>query len=434
MTKKFSLSLCALSFLLSGCDVFKEKEKLTGNREAVLALDDKIQPTSSVISSPNLPNAEVITSWTQSSETASHTGHHYSLSQTPAIKFKTSIGSAVNDDNRLMGNLVATQNTLFAMDAQGKISALNSETGSILWAAQTSPEDKISDTLGGGVALEGTTLVATTSFGEVIAFNTTDGTTLWRQSFSTPIRTAPTIHKGIVYFVTLSNELIALDIKSGKTLWTHSGIGETSALLGGASPAVSGSVVITAYSSGEVCALHADNGHLLWTDTLTATTSADSVSSIPDIVASPVIDKDVVFVISHGGRMTALDLKSGVRLWQKEIGGIKTPTVIGDSIFVIAHDASLLCLNKQTGDLRWAVPLEKKQQSDAQQKIVWSSPLVAGGQIILTGSNGQILFLSPKDGKKQSLQTISAGITSPAIIVNKTLYTLTNSADLIAWQ
>ena len=51
-----------------------------------------------------------------------------------------------------------------------------------------------------------------------------------------------------------------LSTDDGRKLWSHNGIPETAGLLGGASPAVEGEIVVVAYSSGELFALRVENG------------------------------------------------------------------------------------------------------------------------------------------------------------------------------
>ena len=111
----------------------------------------------------------------------------------------------------------------------------------------------------------------------------------------------------------------------GRELWTHSGIVETANLLGGAAPAVDSGIVVSPYSSGELVAMRVETGRVLWSDSLTAVRRTDVVSSLAHIRGRPIIDRGRVIAISHGGAMAAVDLRSGQRLWEKDIGGQESP-------------------------------------------------------------------------------------------------------------
>ena len=139
------------------------------------------------------------------------------------------------------------------------------------------------------------------------------------------MRAAPTVSGGRVFVLTFDNQTFALAASDGRTLWTHTGIQESTNLLGTASPAVSGGTVIIPYSSGEIYALQVENGREIWSDSLAALRRTDPLADIAQIRGLPVIDRGIVYVVSHAGRTVAFDLKRGSRIWEREFGGTETP-------------------------------------------------------------------------------------------------------------
>ena len=59
---------------------------------------------------------------------------------------------------------------------------------------------------------------------------------------------------------------------------------------------------------------------------------------------TPVIDRGRVYAVGQGGRMVALELVTGQRLWEQNFAGISTPWVAGEWLFVVTDDARLVCL------------------------------------------------------------------------------------------
>ena len=110
----------------------------------------------------------------------------------------------------------------------------------------------------------------------------------------------------------------------------------------------------------------------MWQDQLQRTSIRTSVSSLSDIDADPVIDSGQVFAIGAGGRMVALDIVSGQRMWELNIAGIATPWVAGDWVFVVTDDAKLLCIYRQNGHIRWINQLpqfEKRQVEEGRHRL-----------------------------------------------------------------
>src|SRR3546814_11759976 len=82
---------------------------------------------------------------------------------------------------------------------------------------------------------------------------------------------------------------------------------------------------------------------------------------LSDIDASPAIDEGRVFAIGQGGRMAAVELATGQRVWEVNIAGISTPWAAGDWVYVVTSDARLLCLSRGTGKIRWATRSEERR-------------------------------------------------------------------------
>ncbi|MDP5012868.1 MAG: PQQ-like beta-propeller repeat protein, partial [Alphaproteobacteria bacterium] len=313
------------------------------------------------------------------------------------------------------------------------VTALSLKTGRVVWQKPTSPQEHIKDTLGGGIAVDNNVLYATTAFGEVVALKADTGDEIWRKGGYAPFRSSPSVKDGHVYCQSINNELITLSIAKGELAWSHSGIPESALLLGGGKPACSGDTVIVAYTSGEVHALSQTNGQVLWSDTITPVARIDTVTSIPHIRARPVIDVNQVFVISHGGRMTAIDFKTGARQWQKELGGIRTPVVAGGFVFVLTNMNELVCLERKSGAIRWVAGLPRVDENEGA--IHFAGPILAGGTLIVSSSKGELIRVNPRDGEIINTVKVDSGSVFLAPIVSqKTLFVLTDNAVLHAFR
>jgi outer membrane protein assembly factor BamB len=432
--KYYLLSLLAgTAVFLGSCDTFKEKVILTGKRETILSIDTTLTPDLDVSHSPvTIPGMNRNKDWPQAGGAPNHVMPNAFLPSTLNKTWTSNIGSGVSEDHRLTSGPVVGDGRLYACDATGNLSAVNTKDGSIVWTVYTLPEGSSGEAMGGGVAYANGTVYCTTSYGELLALSANDGKILWRKPLGAPSRVAPTIHYGHIYALTINNEIHAFDAASGNALWNHAGISEAAGILGGASPAVEDGIVVAAYSSGEIFAFQANSGQPIWGDLLNPALRIDSVASIAHIRARPVIFGGAVYIISHGGMMVALELKTGARLWQREIGGIRSPAVIGDSLFCVTNDAELVCVKRATGQIRWASALPKLDND--KRLILWAGPIIAGDNLILSGSNGQLIFVSPHTGKVQkSIENGTSSSLSP-IAADGALYVLGDDATVTKYS
>ena len=217
--------------------------------------------------------------------------------------------------------------------------------------------------------------------------------------------------------------------------WTGAGAVEIAGLLGASSPAAAQGTVVAGFSSGELNAYRYENGQNIWQDALARTSISTSVTSLSDIDADPVIDAGRVYAVGQGGRMVAIELITGQRVWEINVAGIATPWVAGDWIFVVTDEAQLLALSRTTGKIRWMTQLPRyRDVKDKKGRIDWVGPILAGDRLILANSVGQIVNVSPADGAVQTTVETRMPVSLPPIVANNTLYVLHDSGQLTAWR
>jgi outer membrane protein assembly factor BamB len=419
--------------LLVACET--TKPPLPGERLSVLRLDKQLEPDPEIAAlEVRLPRPVVNTDWPEAGGYPNHVMQHVALGDDIETSWRTSIGDGSSRYGRILAPPIAVGDRVYAMDADSTVSAYERRTGKQVWETSVKPEDA-GPAFGGGVAYAEDRIFATTGYGQIIALDANSGKEVWRKDVVAPLRSAPTVADGRVFAITVDNQLEVLATSDGRTLWTHSGTPETAGLLGGASPAVEGDVVVAAYSSGELFALRVENGRQLWTDNLAAARRTDALSALADIRGRPVIDRGRVYAVSHSGRMVAIDLRTGERVWEQDIGGTEAPWVAGDFIFVISNDSELICLTRRDGRVRWVQELPRYEDLKKKKgSLNWSGPILGGDRLIVVASNGEAMSFSPYTGAALGRVTLPDGTFLTPIIANETLYVLTDDADLIAMR
>ena len=417
-------------------DVFSgtPEQILPGQRIAILNLDRGLRSDPAVADlQVQLSEPYVNRTWTHYGGNPEHAMYHLALGDSPRQAWSADVGEGSDDDRRLLAQPLVVDGVAYTMDSLATVSAFDTARGGLLWRSDLEPEDEDDGYFGGGIAYDAGRIYVSTGFARVFSLDAESGAVIWQQPVPAPVRAAPTAAQGRVFVVTLDNQTIALSAENGERLWNHSGLQEPTGLVGGASPAVSGSTVIVPYSSGEIVGLLAENGRVLWRDSLSAMTRVDPLGDIAHIRGAPVIDRDVVFAISHSGRMIAVDLRRGVRAWEAALGGIEMPWVGGEFIFVLTNDAQLVCLTRREGRIRWVRPLARFAKPEKQEgPIHWAGPVLAGDRLIVAGSNRQALSISPYSGEVLGVIELPDSVFMAPVVADNSLYFLTEGGSLLA--
>jgi len=429
----------ALALLLgpAACDWFGDKkQKLPGERIPVLGIGSGVEPDPKLAATPvTLPPPAVNPNWPEPGGNPAHAMNHPALPEKLARAWETGIGAGSARYTRVMSQPVIAGGRVFAMDGGVQVSALDAASGKTIWQVDLKPEDQRGNAFGGGPAFWNDHLYVATGYAEVLALDPADGKVVWRKNVTAPVHAPPTVADGRIFAVTVENELNALDAKDGRRLWSHNGIPETAGLLGGASPAVEGEVVIAPYSSGELFALRVENGRAVWSDSLAGSRNVNAVTGLADIRGRPVIDRARVFAVSHSGRMAAIDLRTGDRVWEQQIASSHSPWVVGDYVFVLANDNELVCLTRDEGKVRWVCELRRYEDEKAKSDpIFWAGPVLGGNRLIALSSLGEAVSVSPLTGEVVGQQTSSAGGHLGPVIADNALYLLSDDANLSAYR
>lgn len=425
-----SLGLAACSSWLGG----NSAPPLPGKRISVLSRDKTLEPEAKNLEI-KLPPPEANEDWPQAGGYANHAMHHMEVGDRLQKQWSTGIGAAAGKRARLLAQPVVAEGMVFTMDAEAEVHAVNSQSGRTIWKRDLTPDDEDSTFASGGVAYEDGQLFVSTGFAQVVSLDAKTGKVLWRQTLSGPMRGAPTVRGGRVFVITVDNQTHCLSAEDGSVQWSHQGIAEGASLLAGTSPAVDGNVVVVPYSSGELFALRVDNGTVLWQDQLATVRRTDNVATLSDIRGRPIIDRGRVYAIGHADMLVAIELRSGRRLWEREIGGIQSPWVAGDYLFLVTNNNEAVALEAKTGRIVWVTQLQIwEDEEDREGRIIWAGPVLASDRLILGSSSGRLVSLSPYSGEVLGRLSISDGVTIQPAVAENTMYFVTNDADLVAYR
>lgn len=434
------LSACtALS--LSACSWFEssdDKVPLAGQRISVLELQKNLEPQDMEMKAAGFiaPEPWKNEFWPQTGGYPNHTMQNLALNNAPLKKlWSADIGEGSQKKIPLISQPIVFDKQVFTLDTESRVSAFDLKTGKELWSRSVKPKKEDDDVISGGLAFSSGKLFVTSGYNELLALDPAQGNIIWKQKLTSPSRAAPSILNDRVFVVTLENKIIAYDANDGKSLWDYQALSELSGIVGAASPAVNNEVVVPAFSSGEIMALRVENGSIAWSDDLSPTTRVGGLAALPDIQGLPVLDKNLAFAISFGGKMVAIDITTGQRVWVKELSGTETPWVAGNMIFLITANSELIALARDTGAIAWVKPLAGYVKEDATRLgLLWNGPILAGGRLILTGPEGNLLEVDPETGNMIRRMKLSDTAVVPPIVASGVLLLLTQDGTLLAYQ
>ncbi|ETT02492.1 outer membrane protein assembly factor BamB [Providencia sp. PROV188] len=179
------------------------------------------------------------------------------------------------------------------------------------------------------------------------------------------------------------------------------------------SPVWDGSAIYAADRKGLVKALELDSGKELWSVDLSKRTGFLSANLSALLSGGLTISDDKIFIGTERGTVIALNKENGEVLWDVEVAGeaLSKPVVSGDMVVIHTSNGQLQALDTATGAIKWTVNMDTPSLSLRGE----SAPAIAFGAAIVGGDNGRVSAVLLSQGQLIWQQRISLVTSSTEI-------------------
>ncbi len=439
MSYKHFLRVALLLPVLGGCSLFDDwfgtdKVPLPGTRVAVLSANTDLKATPGA-PRITLPAPAAVADWPQAGGSPTHDMEHPALRDNADRAWSSSIGTGGGYRRKITSQPVVAGGRVFTLDSDAVVASFDAASGGTLWSTATKGDDDRSTNIGGGVAFDNGTVYVATGRADVLALAEADGKVKWRARLPVPARSAPTVAGGLLFIPLLDNQLVAVSVVDGSKAWSYQARSAEPVVLGLPAPAFADGLLVAGFGSGELVALNPQGGALVWTDSLAAGRGRNSLADISTILGRTAIKAGRAFAVSMGQQLAALDLRSGRRLWERDIAASESPWIAGDWMFVATTGGQVTAISLVDGQVAWVTQLDIFENPEKKKNpIRWFGPVLAGDRLVVAGSNGKALSLSPYSGQVLGSQDLAGPASVTPIVAGGTLYIVTDNGALTAYR
>ncbi|MBI1217730.1 MAG: PQQ-binding-like beta-propeller repeat protein [Rhodobacteraceae bacterium] len=385
-----------------------------------------------------LPAPVANADWTERMGGAQHHMTQPALGATLSAVWEAPIGQGDDKRHAITADPVVAGGRIFTLDSRAKVTA-TSTAGATLWSVDLTPAtDHSDDASGGGLAFGDGKLFVASGFGELVAIDPGTGAVIWRQHFHAPVTGTPTVEGGVVYVVARNSSAWAIDAKDGKIRWQLDGSTSAAGVTGGAGPALSARFALLPFPSGQLVGALKPGGSQVWSTTVAGERLGQGYASMNDITGDPVVVGDTVYVGNASGKVMALSLNTGDKIWSSDRGVVSPVWPEGGSVFLVSDQAKLVRLDAASGDPIWEVPLPYyvpvKKAKNRRDIFAHYGPVMAGNHLIVTSSDGQARMFDPASGAQTGAVQLGAGAATDPVVAGRTLYVVTRDGKLRAFR
>lgn len=308
---------------------------------------------------------------------------------------------------------------------EGLIYALHLDDGSVMWRrnyrAPLVSMAALYEIPNGPDQASQEVAVMGASDGMLLAVAVDSGAVLWKVFLDFEVTAQPTYASGRLYITSESNQVVALDAKTGEQLWSQSRPSRLSLTMQGHGRAtVASGLVFCSFSDGFAMALREETGQIEWSRPLSL-----RGGSFIDADATPVVADEHVFVASLTDGVYALSIKGGETAWHHPLTDVVSLVHTGNILFAANTSGHIYLLDPRTGALRNQVNLLARP----------AGALVdLGDAVALTCGPLGLVLLSPVTGKPVGTQSMGGLPGGELAFGGGHLAHLTRSGHVMLWQ
>ncbi|MCZ6525341.1 MAG: outer membrane protein assembly factor BamB [Gammaproteobacteria bacterium] len=329
-------------------------------------------------------------------------------------------GSGAGKQYLKLAPIIANQQ-LYIASSDGDLSAIDATNGQAVWSFDTDIN------ITGGPGFGENTILVGNDEGEVVSYAADSGKEIWRAKVSSEILSAPQRAEGIVIVRTLDGKLFALDGDNGKRLWIYDRTVPSLTLRGTSTPIINNGVVIAGFDGGRLAALELRTGRLMWEARITTAKGRSELDRMVDIDSEPLIIEGVIYVVSFQGNMAAVQLETGRILWTRDISSYAGFGADEKYIYVTDDSSHIWAFDRFSGNTMW-------KQEKLQSRTI-TAPASIGDYIVVGDFEGYLHWMSKSSGNFVARTNLSnKRIIVAPVVVGKVLYAVGSSGKLVAYS
>jgi len=272
---------------------------------------------------------------------------------------------------------------IYAAALDGTLLRLDPASGRTVWRASAGTP------LSAGPGADATLVVVGTEKGEVLAFEP-DGKPLWTAKVSSEVISPPIVSEGTVVVASGDGRIFGLAAPDGKTRWVNQRTNPPLTVRNNAGGVASRGGVFIGIAGGRLLAIDPKTGALGWEGAVATPKGATELERIADVTSRPWVEERQACAVAFQGRIACFDVLRGTPNWTRDLSSLSGISGDGALFYVVDDAGAVHALDRSTGASLW------KQDKLAARRLVAGQ--LAGEFFAAIDIEGYVHLIETKTG------------------------------------
>ncbi len=258
------------------------------------------------------------------------------------------------------------------------------------------------------------------------SINSNTGELNWSKNNTYPFNSEIKKRKNKFFVIDYKNTLRCYKIEDGSECWKLETEDSFTISNSKYSLIIIGDMVVFSNSIGDITAVDVESGLIIWQ---LPTQSSSIINETYNFKTSKLVsDGNSIFISNNKNEFYSIDVKTGTTNWISDIKSNITPVIIGNLIFTVSNEGYLYAIEKNKGNIIRVTDLFKIYKQKKRKNIYPIGFAIGNKNLYLTNSDGKLIVVDLQNGSIIKTEKVSSNLVSKPFIYNNNLFLIRNGS------
>ena len=274
--------------------------------------------------------------------------------------------------------------------------------------------------------LDKNNILVSDSIAKYYSININTGELNWSKNNKYPFNSEIKKYKNKFFVIDYKNTLRCYKIEDGSECWNLQTEDSFTISNSKYSLAIIGDMVVFSNSIGDITAVDIESGLIIWQ---LPTQSSNIINETYNFKTSQLVsDGDSIYFSNNKKEFYSIDVKTGTTNWINDINSNITPVIIGNLIFTVSNEGYLYVIENTTGNIIRVNDLYKIYKEKKRKNVYPVGFVIGYKKLYLTNSDGKMIIVDLQNGNVLKTEKVSSNLVSKPFIFNKNLFLIRNGS------
>ena len=276
------------------------------------------------------------------------------------------------------------ESSLFTINHDGVIKKFDITSGELVW------EKDFNFKVSAGISGDSDLLYFVSSEGDLWCLDHS-GKELWKTYVGGRVLVTPLPNTEYVAVRLNFNKFVQLSNIDGTVKWSYQAPNPPLTINSQGKMSYDNGAIYSGIPGGKLVAIDAKTGLMIWEATVTQSKGITEIDRANDVTSQPIIDGPIIYSVSSKGNIVAFDRRSSAALWERPMSSFVGLNLYGFDIIIVHASSSIYSLQNEAGKTNW-------RNADLQYRNIGRGVII-DDSIILGDFEGYLHFVNLSDGK-----------------------------------